>query len=190
MKRLAVLAMLVLLVLLAHTAATAPTAPKPEPPPSWTADLSAAGFGKITFVQWPADWRGARNVDLRGVWIRSRGVCEIHYNPALEGRPLEEAGNRSLSFRRWMWFSSGLLTCGLFLPENEELRKALHERGITPPLEEWLKKYQESCKATSFFRLGWKWDPETDTDLACVPDWREVIEAHLSVTPQNTALAL
>jgi len=140
--------------------------------PIWTADLSVAGFGTVTFVP-NEDFRRLPNIRFLGAKID--GICKIFYNPLIFGKDLAETEN-PIGSR--FDLSNALVDCGLFLEENAELRQRFQENRVLDAYAVILEKYEASC-GISFYRLGWKFDPETDTDLVCVPDWRAVIEAHL-----------
>lgn len=104
-------------------------------------------------------------------------MCEMRYIPALTGEPLEAVGFSGLTFPRRMQFLWSVCV-RTFSPRERRVERKTVRAFPFDAVREWFKKYQESCKTTSFFRLGWKWDPKTDTDLACVPDWREVVRRH------------
>jgi hypothetical protein len=78
-------------------------------------------------------------------------------------------------------FSESIIACGLLLPEHADLRRRFQERGNNRAFFTWMNEYTTSC-GSSVYRLGWQFDPETNTSptpLACVPDWRPVLERYI-----------
>lgn len=143
---------------------------------SWTVDLSVVHIGTIDFVfgegdEWHPD-SYFRDMQLG----RATGEpCEVRYNPAIFGKPLVETADPT---EVYFDFAFSLINCGLSLPENDDLRERFEANFQWQTYDTWIREYIASC-GKSTFRLGWKSDPETDTDLICVPDWREIIERHL-----------
>ena len=172
-----------LLVLVGILAACAPpgVAPPEAPgPKSWTADLSAAHLGIVTFVAGTGDeWRP-------GVYFKSvrperqaGNQCEVRYDPGIFEKPLAETGNPLVAQIRFAW---SLVDCGLSLPENDSLRRRFEANHQPQAYGTWLGEYFDSC-GESLYRLGWKFDPETDADLACVPDWKGVVAGYPDGVP-------
>jgi len=156
------------------TACPPPGVGPPEAPRSWTTDLSAVGFGIVNFVYggdvgWHPD-----SYFLEHPY--KEGVCTVMYNPRLLfGTPLAEADD---PFAAQFRLANSLINCGLFLPENADLRRRFEANFQAQAFATWLSEYFASC-GESFFLLGWIWDPDKERDFACVPGFREVVERYI-----------
>jgi len=183
MKRLKVLfASLVLAGALVGCGLLEMIAPPPASPIyNWTADLSGAHLGTVNFVagfgdEWPVFPTPLFFRDAQ-VGRNSGDPCEVRYHPdmATFRWSLVEVYD---SDKAYFDFASSLINCGLRLPENDNLRRRFEENPQPQAYTTWIEEYKTSCGA-SVFRLGWRFDPETDLDLACVPDFREVVERYI-----------
>lgn len=131
---------------------------------TWTVDLSEIGFNVVNFEP-NADLRHNPDFNLQGRY--SQDTCTVRYSPDLYEQPLQDGGDR-------FHFANAVLRCALDWEENGEMVTSIRESDMSfgAFYNAWLNRYDATC-GESLYRLGWLSDPETDSDLSCVPGLEE-----------------
>lgn len=145
------------------------------PAPTWTVDLKAIHLGAVTFASRAGEWPPALYFQHRPG--HPAGACVVEYREVMR-MPIVAMPD---PWKALFDFSQSIITCGLLLPEHADLRRRFEERGNTRAFHTWINEYMMSC-GSSMYRLGWRFDPKTNTSptpLACVPDWRAVLERYI-----------